>query len=329
MGVVAVVAAIGLAFVFGMSDAPNAASALIASRAAPWHTALAFSFLLHAAGALAGGTAVALTMTTLVHVGPHDLPGVVGAACAASILFVAGAARLGIPTSATYGLMGGLVGGALVAGGHIHWGGFHGARPYGVLGTLAGIVLSPVVGLAVGWAGRRLIVRATRRTTRRVLGPVRGAIWVSAGLVALSDGTNDGQKAMGVAAAALVATGSLRRFEIPLWLRVAVALALAFGTAVGGGRVVRRVGRGYYRPTPVDSLAAQASAAGVILGAAAFGAPVSTSTVVAASVVGVGADRHPRHVRWEGVVQTISAWFITVPACGLMGAALVACARLA
>jgi inorganic phosphate transporter, PiT family len=327
--VVAVVAAVGLAFVFGTSDAPNAASALIASRAAPWHTALAFSFVLHAVGALVGGTAVALTMTTLVRVSPGDLPTVVAAACVASIVFVAGAARLGIPTSATYALIGSLVGGALLAGGSIHWGGLHGARPYGVLGTLAGVVLSPLVGVAFGWGARRAVVRATTRATRRMLGPVRGGIWVSAGLVALSDGTNDGQKAMGVGAAALVATGALHRFEIPLWLRVAVALALALGTAVGGGRVVRRVGRGYYRPGPVDSLAAQVSAAAVILGAGALGAPVSTSTVVAASVVGVGADRHPRHVRWEGVAQTISAWFITVPACAIMGAVLVACARLA
>jgi inorganic phosphate transporter, PiT family len=328
VGAVAVVAAVGLAFVFGMSDAPNASAALIASRAAPWHTALAFSFALHAAGALLGGTAVALTMTTLVHVSPHHLPWVVASACIAAIVFGAGAARLGIPTSATYGLIGGLVGGALVAGGSIRWGGLHGARPYGVLGALAGIVVSPIVGVAVGWALRRLIVRATTRTTRRMLGPVRGAIWLSAGLVAISDGTNDGQKVMGVGAAALVATGSLQQFEVPLWLRVAVALALALGTTIGGGRVVRRVGRGYYRPGPVDSLAAQASAAGVILGAAGLGAPVSTSTVVAASVVGAGADRHPRHVRWEGVAQTISAWFVTVPACALMGAALVACARL-
>ncbi len=329
MAVVAVVAAVGLAFVFGTSDAPHPSSALNAARAAPWHAALAFSFALHAAGALAGGTAVALTMTTLVHVPPHDLPSVVASACVAPIVFVAAAARLGIPTSTTYGLVAGLVGSALVVGGHIHWGGLHGVRPYGVLGTLAGIVISPVVGVGVGWAARRLIVRATARATRRMLGPVRAAIWVTAGLVALSDGTNDGQKAMGVGAAVLVATGSMKRFDIPLWLRAAVAVALALGTALGSGRVVRRVGRGYYRPGPVDSLAAQASSAAVILGTAALGAPVSTSTVVAASVVGAGADRHPRHVRWEGVAQTISAWFVTVPVCGLLAAALAACARLA
>jgi len=245
------------------------------------------------------------------------------------VLFGAASARIGIQTSATYGLVGGLVGAALVSGaGDVRWGGFHGVRPVGVLGTLGGLVVSPVVGTAAGWVGRRLLARAAARGTRRLLGPVRGGIWATAGLVALSDGTNDGQKAMGAVVAVLVADGSLDRFDIPWWVRIAVALTLALGTVIGGGRVVRRVSRGYYRPQPLDSLAAQASAAGVILGAAVLGAPVSTSTVVASAVVGVGADRSPRHVRWTVVFQTVSAWFVTVPVCVVLGGILFACARL-
>jgi PiT family inorganic phosphate transporter len=327
--VVAIAAALGLAFVLGLSDAPNATSALVAARAAPWHVALVFSFALHTLGALLGGTAVALTVAQLVHVPEHDVASAFAAGCLAAVVFGAVSARIGIPTSATYGMVGGLVGAALVAGsGDVHWGGFDGVRPEGVLGTLAGLIVSPVVGTSAGWLGRRLLARGDARATRRMLGPLRGGIWVTAGLVAVSDGTNDGQKAMGVMAAVLLAKGSLDRFEVPLWVRVCVALALALGTVVGGGRVVRRVSRGYYRPQPLDSLAAQTSAAGVILGAAALGAPVSTSTVVASAVVGVGADRSPRHVRWSVVFQTVSAWFVTVPVCGLLGAALFACARL-
>jgi PiT family inorganic phosphate transporter len=196
------------------------------------------------------------------------------------------------------------------------------------VGALAVLVLSPVVGLAAGWASRRVAVRALSRGTRRMLGPVRGGIWVSAGAVALSDGTNDGQKAMGVAATTLLATGAIDTFEIPPSVRWSVALVFALGTVVGGGRVVRRVGRGYFRPTPVDSLASQASAAAVILGATAVGAPVSTSTVVTSAVVGVGADRHPRHVRWAGVADTISAWVLTIPVCAILGALLYLCASL-
>jgi PiT family inorganic phosphate transporter len=197
-----------------------------------------------------------------------------------------------------------------------------------VLGALGALVVSPLVGLGAGWVSRRLAVRALSRGTRRLQRPVRGGIWVAAGAVALTDGTNDGQKAMGVAATTLLATGAIDSFEIPWSVRWSVALVFALGTVVGGGRVVRRVGRGYFRPTPVDSLASQTSAAAVILGSTAVGAPVSTSTVVTAAVVGVGADRHPRHVRWAGVADTISAWFLTVPVCAILGALLYLCASL-
>ena len=96
----------------------------------------------------------------------------------------------------------------------------------------------------------------------------------------------------------------------------------------GNGRVVRRVSRGFYRPQALDALAAQASAAGVMIGAAVLGAPVSTSTVVSAAVVGAGADRHPRHVRWLAVAETAFAWLVTVPVCAVLGAVLLPCARV-
>jgi PiT family inorganic phosphate transporter len=330
MDAVAVGAALGLAFVLGISSAPNAASALVASRAAPWRVALGYSFVLHALGALLGGTAVALTIAGLVSVPDDEVAAVYASGCLATIAFVGVAARLGLPTSATHGLIGGLAGAGLAAGGvhAVDWGGFDGIRPVGVLGALAFLVVSPLAGLAAGWALRRLAVRSLSRGTRRLLGPVRSGIWVTAGAVALSDGTNDGQKAMGVAAATLLATGALDQFEIPPSVRWPVALVFALGTVVGGGRVVRRVGRGYFRPMPLDSLASQASAAAVILGSTALGAPVSTSTVVTAAVVGVGADRHPRHVRWAGVADTISAWLLTIPVCAVLGALLYVCATL-
>ena len=328
--IVAVGAALGLAFVLGISVAPNAAAALVVSRTAGWHQALAFSFLLHAVGVLIGGTAVAVTVNGLVRVGRGDVALVYSVASLAAVAFVVVAGRLGIPASATYGMIGGLVGAAVVAAGWhaIHWGGVADWRPVGVLGVAAGLVLSPALGVAGGGLVRSGLGRALARGTRRLLGPIRGGIWVSAGLVAVSDGINDGQKAMGLATGALLAEGSISTFAIPLWLRGAVALSLAAGTVLGGGRIIRRVATGYYRPTLLDSLAAEVAAAAVILGAAAVGAPVSTSETVAASVVGVGADRHPRHVRWAGVVATLSAWAVTVPSCAILGAAVYACANL-
>jgi len=271
-----------------------------------------------------------LTIAGLVSVPDDDVPTVYASDCLATIAFVTAAARLGLPTSATHGLIGGLTGAALVSGGlgAVVWGGLDGIHPVGVFGALAALVLSPILGVAAGWAARRLAVRALSRGTRRMLGPVRGGIWVASGAVALTDGTNDGQKAMGVAATTLLATGTIDRFEIPSSVRWSVAIVFGLGTIVGGSRVVKRVSRGYFRPTPVDSLASQTSAAAVILGSTLVGAPVSTSTVVTAAVVGVGADRHPRHVRWAGVADTVSAWFLTIPVCAILGAVLYVCATL-
>ena len=199
MDVVAIAAALGLAFVLGISDAANAAAALVVSRAAGWRMALAFSFVLHALGALVAGTAVALTVTSLVHVRPGELPSVYAAAALAAVGFVTIAAHRGVPASATYGLIGGLVGAALVAGGFgaIRWGGIHGHKPVGVFGAIIGLVASPLLGLAAGWILRATLARVLGRGTRRLLGPVRGGIWVAAGFVALSDGVNNGKRRWG------------------------------------------------------------------------------------------------------------------------------------
>jgi PiT family inorganic phosphate transporter len=197
-----------------------------------------------------------------------------------------------------------------------------------VIGTLLAIAVSPVIGAAAA-AGLRLVLgRGLRRATRAMARPVTRAIWVSAGLVALADGSNDGQKAMGLATALLVATGTLHRFAVPFWVTALMAVVLAAGTAVGGRQIVRTVSSRFYRGGPLDSLAAQSASATTILVAAWLGAPVSTSTVVASGMVGVGAARRRRHVHWPTVRTVIAAWMITVPACALVGAGLIEVGRL-
>ena len=201
-----------------------------------------------------GGTAVALTMTGLVSV-PRATPRRLCSRCLAAIIFVAGTARLGLPASATYGLLGGLAGAALVSGGagDIRWGGLDGLRPDGMAGALAGLAISPVVGAGAGWLVRRLVRSGTARATRRALGPVKGGIWVAAGLVALSDGTNDGQKAMGISAAACCSraarsSGSRCRCGFASRRRC----PSRWGRRSGGGRVIRRVGP-WLLPAPARS----------------------------------------------------------------------------
>jgi PiT family inorganic phosphate transporter len=321
---VAIALALLFAFVLGVSDAPNASSMLIGTRTAGYPATMAWSFIWHLAGAFIGGTAVAFTIARLVEVPAADVPVTYGAAALASAALVAVGARLGIPVSASVGLVGGLVGAALVAAGAdaVDWGGIDGVRPHGVLGILFGLALSPVVGIAAAWVIRWLLGLVLKRGTRRLLGLVRVGIWTGAALVGLSDGTNDGQKAMGIIAVTLVAAGSLEELAVPLWTRVAVGVVLALGTVIGGRRIVRRVGTGFYRGGPVDGLGAQGSAAGVIFACTGLGLPISTSAVVASSIVGVGTDRRPRHVRWAVYGNTVSAWIVTVPTCLALGAGL-------
>jgi PiT family inorganic phosphate transporter len=330
-GIAAFVVVLGFAFVLGVSDAPNASAVLIASRAASYRAAMAFSFVASAAGGLLAGEAVALTMTSLVHVPAAELPGTYVAGGVASLAFTLLLTRRGVPVSASIALVGGLAGAAAAQAGYdaVGWGGFHGAHPYGVIGTLVAIFLSPVLGGSAAAGLRRVLGRMIPRSSRELARSLRGMIWVTAGLVGLADGSNDGQKAMGLATALLVAAGTVHGFAVPFWVTALVALVLATGTAFGGRRIVRTVSSRFYRGGLLDGLAAQSASAVVILGAAWLGAPVSTSTVVASGMIGVGAARRRRHVHWPTVRTVVFAWVITVPVCALLGAVLVQLGRLA
>jgi PiT family inorganic phosphate transporter len=331
LGIAAFVVVVGFAFMLGVSDSPNASAALIAARATSYRGAMLFSFVFHVVGGMLAGEVVARTMVSLVHVTPAQVPGTYLAGGLASISFTLVATRWGIPVSASIGLVGGLAGAAAVMGGWtaVGWGGLEDWRPYGVIGTLAAVVLSPVLGCLVAAALRRGLEPLAQRATRRSLRPLRGLIWITAGLVAIADGSNDGQKAMGLATGLLVAGGVIPVFGVPLWVSALVAVVLAAGTALGGRQIVRTVSSRFYRGGPLDGLAAQAAAALTVLGASFAGAPVSTSTIVASGMVGVGAARRRRHVRWTTVATVATTWIITVPACAAIGGGLVAVGQIA
>lgn len=322
---------IAFAFVLGVSDAPNASAVLIATRTSSYGKAMAFAFLTSAAGGLLAGQAVAVTIASLVHVPAAQLPGTYLAGGVAALAFTLMLTRRAIPVSASIALVGGLAGAAVAEAGWgaVGWGGFHGLRPYGVIGTLLVIVVSPVIGGFAAAGLRRWLGRRLPRASRDVTQPLRSTIWVTAGLVGLADGSNDGQKAMGLATALLVAGGEIRSFAVPFWVSALVALVLATGTAAGGRRIVRTVSSRFYRGGLIDGLAAQSASAVAILGAAWLGAPVSTSTVVASGMIGVGTVRRRRHVHWPTVRTVASAWAVTLPACAVLGACLVELGRLA
>lgn len=194
----------------------------------------------------------------------------------------------------------------------------------------AGIVLAPLLGgfaaALVNWPGHRAGLRLSRLSLR----PLRVGVWIAAGAVAFADGSNDGQKAMGILAVAVSGSAVVTNhgLSIPWWNKAVCASILAAATVLGGRRVVVTVARGLVRSGPMDALAGQSASAAVILVAGATGLPLSTSSVVTSGVVGAGAGRHRRHVRWRDVAVILGAWALTVPACALIGAALLGLWRM-
>src|SRR5512132_442054 len=316
--------ALAFALTNGFNDAANAIATLVATRGALPRQAVVLSAVFNMLGALLVGTAVADTIAGIVTVSGAEAVVVIGSGALAAVLWNLLTWSRGLPSSSAHALVGGLVGAALVEGGigAVQWGGLNGLRPVGVFGVLIALAISPLIGLAFGFAFVRLGRLLLRRATCRVRGPIFGTGWGMAAALSFSHGANDGQKSMGVIAALLLAAGRLQTFEVPVWTTVGCGAAIAVGTALGGWRIIRTVGRGILHLAPIDSLASQTGSTAVILPASYLGAPVSTTHVVVSSVVGVGAGRRRRlHVRWTVVRSIAFAWLSTLPASALLGAA--------
>jgi inorganic phosphate transporter, PiT family len=319
----ALVLALAFAVTNGVHDAANAIAALVATRAARPLPAVLMAAVFNLLGPLLAGAAVADTIGGIVTVSGASGVQVIGAGLLAAVAWNAGTWALGLPSSSGHALVGGLVGAGLVVGGTeaINWGGLDGWRPSGVLGTLIALAVSPPLGALAALLGIRGLRRAGRRATSRWRAPARGGEWAMAATLAFSHGANDAQKSVGVIAALMLADGRATTLHAPGWAPVACALALTSGTAVGGWRIVKTVGRRIYRIHPLDALASQSASAGVILGASLLGAPVSTTQVVASSVLGVGGGRRRwRHIHWRIVRQMGLGWIVTLPACAALAA---------
>jgi PiT family inorganic phosphate transporter len=317
---VGVVAAIGMAVAFdftnGFHDSSNSLAALVATRAARPGPAVILVGFFHLLGPLLAGTAVADTVAGIVRLSSGDVVAVVGAALTGALGWNLVTWWRGLPSSSSHALVGGLVGAGLVESGWhaVQWGGFDGVRPVGVVGVLVALAVSPLLGFAVAFALTRVTRRAVRRGRRQLGTVVRRAEWVTAAALAFSHGANDAQKTMGVITLVLVADGRLTSFQVPTWVKLVAAMALTLGTMVGGWRIVRALGRGIYRLRPLDGLVSQGASAAVVFGSAAIGGPVSTTHVVASSVMGAGAGQRWHHVRWVLAREIITGWLLTVPA---------------
>ncbi len=317
---VLIVALIVLAVIFdflnGFHDSSNIVATMISSRAFRPRVALGVTALAEFTGPFIFGVAVAKTIG-------HDIvePGtitvaVIIAALLSAILWNLLTWYLGIPSSSSHALIGGIIGAVAVGAG------LKAIQLSGLQKVLLALFISPIIGLVAGFLFAKLVFFLARGASPRINWFFKRSQIITAVALGLSHGTNDAQKTMGVIALGLVTAGYLADFYVPTWVIALSAGAIALGTALGGWRLIKTLGGKFYKIRPVHGFSSQVTSTGVILGASLVGGPVSTTQVVSSSIMGVGSAERLSKVRW-GVAGNIAvAWIVTIPATALVAAGL-------
>src|SRR5262245_27632432 len=266
-------------------------------------------------GALTG-TAVAKTIASGIATTPTGDQGqiVVAAALVGGIVWDLVTWRLGIPSSSSHALIGGLIGAAIASGG------VQSLQLAGISSkVLVPLVASPILGIAIGFAVMLVLLNIFRRAhPKRINDRFRRLQVLSAAYMALSHGSNDAQKTMGIITLALVAGGLLPDPSVPLWVIFLAASAISLGTAAGGWRIIRTMGQRVVKLEPVHGFAAETTDATVILGGLALGVSVATVRVLSSAIMGVGASDRFSAARWGVASNIIIAWVLTIPASGFV-----------
>jgi inorganic phosphate transporter, PiT family len=312
-------AVLGLAILFdyinGFHDTANAIATSVSTRALKPSYAIVMSAIANFAGAFTG-TAVANTVGNGLISSQVESQTVVAAALIGAIIWNLVTWRLGIPSSSSHALIGGLLGAAAAAAGLGAW------NVAGIVGkVLLPLFSSPIAGFLIGLTLMVVIFNVFRRARPRVMNDTFRRLQVlSAAFMAFSHGSNDAQKTMGIMTLALVLAGVLPKFEVPLPVILAAATAISLGTAAGGWRIIRTMGTRVVKLDPVHGFAAETTAASVIVVASHFGMPVSTTHVISSAIMGVGSSDRFNSVRWAVARNIGIAWVLTLPAAGLVAA---------
>jgi PiT family inorganic phosphate transporter len=321
------VIAVALFFDFtnGFHDAANAIATSVSTRALSPRVAVVFAAILNFVGALVSVEVAATVAKGIVDANAITLDvvlaGVVGAITWNLLTWY-----LGLPTSSSHSLIGGVLGSAIAANG------FDVVLVDGVVekvlipslaSPLLGLLLAGAIVLAILWIFRTVRPGIVTRVFRRLQ-------IITAGFVAFTHGTNDAQKTMGVMTLALIATGdvSAENFEVPLWVIVSAAIAMAAGTYAGGWRIIRTLGQRVVQLEPHQGFAAEAATAAILYTTAQAGFPVSTTHTISGSVLGAGAAQRFSAVRWGLAGNILLAWVFTMPAAGSVAAFMELLTRL-
>lgn len=299
-------------YINGFHDTANAIATSVSTKAVSPRNAILIAACFNFLGALSG-TAVATTIGKNI-VSPNDvIPKVIIAALFGAIFWNIFTWYFGIPSSSSHALIGGLVGAVISRHGPaaVLWHGFN--------RILVGLIGSPIISLLMGSAVMTLLFWIFKGSSPvKVNLRFRQLQILSACTASFAHGSNDAQKSMGIITLSLVSAGLLTTFTVPLWVKIACAVAMSAGTAFGGWRIISTMGGKIFRIEPINGFAADFTSSIVIYCASLLGAPVSTTHVVSSSIMGVGAAKRLKGVRWNIARQIVVAWIVTIPSAALV-----------
>ena len=315
--IVLLVAVIAAALIFdyinGFHDTANAIATCVSTRALTVRSAILMAAGLNFVGAMVS-TEVAKTIGKGIVDASQITQMVVLAGVLGAIVWNLITWYYGLPSSSSHAIIGGLVGSVIAHAGvsALHWA--------GLKKIILVLVLSPLVGAFFGFLFMIIMMWTFRNKAPYGLNKAFRKLQIlSAAVMAFSHGTADAQKSMGVITMALVSYGTLATFEVPTWVKVSCAVAMALGTAAGGWRIIKTVGHDFVKLQPVHGFCVETASAGVILGASAMGLPTSTTHVITSAILGVGLSKRLSAVNWTVASRILTAWIITIPASASVG----------
>ena len=314
--IVMIVFAVIFDFLNGIHDSSNIVATMIASRAFKPRVALGITAVAHFIAPFIFGVAVATTIGHEVVAAEAITVNVLIAALASAIVWNLLTWFLGIPSSSSHALIGGMIGAVSIGAG------VSAIELAGMNKILIALFISPVIGLLLGYIFTKLVFFLARGATPKINSFFRRSQIVSAVALSLSHGTNDAQKTMGIITLGLVVAGVIPSFEVPLWVLPVSAAAIALVTAMGGWKLIKTLGSKFYKIRPVHGFSSQLTSAFVILGASIVGGPVSTTQVVSSSIMGVGSADRVKMVRWGVAKEIMVAWLVTIPATAALAAGI-------
>jgi len=318
---------VGLVFALtnGLHDASSVVATFINCGAASPKQAVAVASSFGLLGAILGGNLVADTISELTDL-PTDtsLLIILFAAVLGATLWNIITWRLGLPSSSTHALIGGMIGAVVVSSGYQHiawgWSELIGSdhQITGIVKIVAALFLSPFIGFIIAFFLEKIVGFLLRNSKFQINKGIDRLQWLIVAGLSFSHGSNDTQKIMGIFTLALAAWGGTAIQAAPLWVRVCGGIVMFMGTMLGGWSIMKTLGRGIFDIKPIHSLNSQLASLGSIFGASLMGAPVSTTHVVVGSIMGVGAADEYRMVHWEIVKEIVVAWCITIPLSALV-----------